>query len=65
MIVLACDMYMYGDQCEQDCGWCYQDISCHHVTGLCENEICMEGYIAPYCQDGKNSFFSSVPTFYK
>lgn len=48
-----CDMYMYGEQCESHCGWCYDKVTCHPISGICGNEICSEGFIAPYCKDGK------------
>lgn len=43
-----CPAGYYGDRCSNSCGFCLDNSTCHHETGVCE-QGCRPGYQTPKC----------------
>lgn len=43
-----CDDKSFGEECRKECGSCYDDTSCDHITGECPGE-CKDGWVGSFC----------------
>lgn len=43
-----CDDQSFGEECRKECGSCYDDTSCDHITGECPGE-CKDGWVGNFC----------------
>ena len=48
-----CDGKMFGKNCEELCGKCFNDEQCDHINGSCMNR-CNPGYYGITCTEGTN-----------
>ena len=47
----ACSTGYYGDNCNMNCGNCFNDETCHFINGSCLSG-CRIGYQPPFCAKG-------------
>ena len=56
LIILECDEYYYGENCETPCDCQIGSDYCHPVAGC----ICLAGWTGPQCGEDKNECDSEV-----
>lgn len=49
--MLECRYGYYGERCSNKCGYCFNNIVCYYVIGICVNG-CEFGYKVLNCIDG-------------
>lgn len=54
-VSLECPVGLYGDHCNNNCGNCLNNTTCHHVNGTCF-EGCEPGYQEHNCTEGKHLY---------
>ena len=51
LLLIECDGGMFGHNCSQSCGKCFNNEQCHHINGTCLNG-CDSGYSGTNCTEG-------------
>ena len=59
----ACNHGMYGNFCNNSCGYCHAEDTCYHVNGTCLLG-CEPGYQGDLCKTRKKIIILIVPLLY-
>lgn len=55
-----CDDQSFGEECRKQCGNCYDDTSCDHITGECPGE-CKDGWLGSFCNESEKNKIKKIP----